>query len=274
MMSGVSSRARHVAPPTSDRLLPGRLDDLASRYAPAWPDGAGGAGGAAGRGLRLLRPFLALLVAATLVQSLLHVVDVTVFDLRVQRINADADLSLDGWMGTLTTGLTAWGALLLALLVPRARVALGVLAALTAYLSLDDMLSLHEAVAHALSHRQQYAHMGYDVWPLVYFPLMCGVGWLLLRTARSGDVRTGRLLVGGLACLAVAVGLEALAPALFAAGSGHGQPLYESEVVVEEALELLGWGSMAVAMSALALDVLLHGEGADRAAALVRSSVD
>ena len=245
----------------ADALLPGPLDALARRLAPAWRASGLDAGPAAGSGLRQLRPALWVLLAAAVVQSVLHVVDVAFLDLRVDRINADVDGSLDGWMGTLTTGLVAWGAFQLALVCPRVRRPLLVLAALCAFLSLDDMLALHEVVARLALRFQPYGHAGYDLWPAVYLPLLVVVGVLLLRTARTVEVRTGRLVVAGLAALAVAVLLETSAPVLFALGSDHGEPLYESEVTVEEALELLGWGAMAIGLAAAHVDVLLGRAG-------------
>jgi hypothetical protein len=239
------------------RLLPAAVDGLARRFAPAWPGDALHAGAATGQGLRLLRPVLWLLLAAAVAQSVLHVLDITVLNLDLPLLNADEDESLDGWLGTLATGLAAWAALLLALLTSRARAGLVVLAALCAYLSMDDMLQLHEIVAHLALRNPLYAHSGYDLWPVVYFPMLCVVGWLMLRTARSIDVRAGRLVVAGLAALAMAVVLEAIVPVIFALGSDHGQPLYETEVVIEEALELLGWGAMAVGLTAAVVDRLL-----------------
>ena len=46
------------------------------------------------------------------------------------------------------------------------------------------------------------------------------------------DPLNGLVLVGGLSCLVVAVGLEATAPVLFALGSDNGRWLYESEVTL------------------------------------------
>ncbi len=64
---------------------------------------------------------------------------------------------------------------------------------------------------------------------MVYFPLLCTVGWLVMRTARTVETGTGRFPAAGLSCLAAAVLLEASAPVWYALGSDHGQPLYESE---------------------------------------------
>jgi hypothetical protein len=238
------------------RILPSALDGLAARFAPAWPVRALDAGAATGRGLQLLRPLLWFLVAAAIAQSVLHIADLTVLDVDRGLFSADEDESVVGWLGTITTGLTAWAALLLVLLAPRARTGLLVLAALCGYLSLDDMLQLHEIVAHLALRNPLFAHSGYDLWTAVYLPMLCVLGWLMLRTARSIDVRAGRLVVVGLAALATAVVLEALVPVLFALGSDHGQPLYETEVVIEEALELLGWGLMAIGLTAAVLDLV------------------
>ena len=243
--------------PRSRRLLPAPLDRLAGAVAPPWRPGALSSGGLAGSGARLLRPALWLLVAAAAVQSLLHLVDLAVFDLRLDRINADKDASVAGWLGTVTTWSTALGALLLALLARAVRAPMLALAGLCGFLSLDDMVVLHEIVANVAQRFDAYGHDGYTFWPLVYFPLMCVVGWLLLRTARSVDVGTGRFLVAGLACLVSAVALEATAPVLYALGSDHGQPLYELEVTVEEALETLGWGAIALGLLSVTVDLLL-----------------
>lgn len=243
-------------------LLPRRVDPLARRFAPAWRDGRLDAADAAGAGVRLLRPALWLLAAAVVVQSVLHVVNVAVFDLSIDHINADFDISIDGWMGTLSTGLAAWAALQLALLSPSLRRPLIALALLCAYLSVDDMLALHEALAVALAAVfPMYERVGYTLWPTVYLPMLGLVGWLLLRTARSIDIKAGRLVVLGLCFLVVAVALEATAPVLYALGSGHGAPLYELEVTLEEALELSGWGCIALGLAAAVVDLLLARAG-------------
>lgn len=249
------------APPAVPPLLPPRLDRVARRVAPAWPSDELAGRGTAGTGRRLLRPLLVVLAVATVVQSGLHVVDVAVFDLRVDRWNADHDGSVAGWLGTVLTWSVAGAALLLAVLAPGVRTPMAVLSGLCAFLSLDDMLQLHEVVARVALRSDTFAHSGYTFWPLVYLPLLCVIGWLVLRSARSLDVPTGRHLVAGLACLAAAVLLEATAPVLYALGSDHGQPLYETEVTLEEALETFGWGLIAVGLVAAVVD-LLAGRGA------------
>jgi len=243
--------------PDGPPLLPMGLDGAARRLAPAWSSSGLAGPGTAGAGLRLLRPLLAVLAVATVVQSGLHVVDVALFDLRVDRWNADLDGSLAGWLGTVLTWSVAGAALLLAVLAPGVRAPLALLSGLCAFLSIDDMLQLHEVVARVALRFDTFGHSGYTLWPLVYLPLLCVIGWLLLRSARSVDVRTGRHLVAGLACLATAVLLEATAPALYALGSDHGQPLYELEVTLEEALETFGWGLIACGLLAAVVDLLL-----------------
>lgn len=255
--------------PAAPPLLPPPLDGVARRAAPAWSSSDLASPGTAGTGRRLLRPLLWVLAVATAVQSGLHVVDVVVFDLRIDRFNADHDGSLAGWLGTVLTWCVAGAALLLSVLAPGVRTPMAVLAGLCAFLSLDDMLQLHEVVARVALRFDTFGHSGYTLWPLVYLPLLCVIGWLLLRSARSMDVLTGRYLVAGLACLATAVLLEATAPVLYALGSDHGQPLYESEVTLEEALETFGWGLIAYGLMAAVVDLLLargaalaaHGPG-------------
>ena len=250
---------------TSSRLLPGPLDGLVARIAPAWSSHDLRAADAGGTGRRVLHPLLWLLVAAALAQSTLHVVDVAFFDLRLDRINADKDGSVAGWLGTVTTWSAACGALGLALLAPDARRPLLLLAGLCAFLSLDDMVVLHEIVANLALRFEAYGHDGYTLWPMVYFPLLCTVGWLVMRTARTVETGTGRFPAAGLSCLATAVVLEASAPIWYALGSDHGQPLYESEVTIEEALETLGWGLIAFGLVAAVVDLLV-ARGAAQAA--------
>ncbi len=125
-------------------------------------------------------------------------------------------------------------------------------------------MGLHELVGAAGSRLPGlWEHARYDVWPLVYLPVITATGWLLARTARLVDPRARNAVFAGLVCLVVAVGLESIAPVLFALGSGNGQPLYETEVVVEEALETLGWGSIALGLWAGVVDLL----GADASGA-------
>lgn len=237
--------------------LPARVDALVLRVAPAWRQQSPGS--AAGSGAQFLRPAAVLLAVAVLVQSVGHALDVGL-GLGISRINADDDNSVTGWLGTITTGLVAWGALHTALLRPRLRVPLGGLAAICAFLSLDDMLALHEIVARLALPWQPYAHAGYNLWPLVYLPLMTATAWLLARTARVLDSSARNSILAGLVCLVAAIALEFIAPLLFAVGSGHGQFLYESEVLLEEALETLGWGSIALGLWAGVVDVLLSPE--------------
>lgn len=255
-MVPVSNDRGLFAPP-----LPGVVDALLRRMAPPWPDQSPGS--AAGFGARFLRPLTVLLAVAVLGQSSGHALDVG-FGLGISRINADDDNSVAGWLGTTTTLLVAWGAVHTALLRPALRLPLGLLAALCASLSLDDMLALHEIVARLALPWQPYAHAGYNLWPLVYLPLMTATAWLLARTARALDPSARNAILGGLMCLVGAVALEFAAPLLYAVGSGHGQWLYESEVLVEEALETLGWGSIALGLWAGVLDVLLSPEMAPR----------
>lgn len=209
-----------------------------------------------------MRPAELLLVLAVIIQSAAHIVNVAFFDLAVMRLNADHDDSLVGWLGTITTFLVAWGALQLAVLRPLLRRPLSALAAICAFLSLDDMVAIHEIVARLALRFQPYEHAGYNLWPAVYLPLLVVTGWLLARTARVLDVSARNAILAGLVCLVAAVALEFSAPILYAAGSDHGLWLYEAEVIAEEALETLGWGYIALGVWAGALDFLLSPETA------------
>lgn len=246
-------------------LLPPAVDRLAARVAPAWR-GAPPLGSTAGAGRSLLRPLLAVLLAAVAVQSVLYLVNLTLLDLRIDRLHADKDSSLVGWTGTVLTWSAGLAAGLNALLSRGMRTPMIALAAACAFLSLDDMVQLHEFIAAILRSLGVPGHTG-RLWPFVYLPLLGAVFWVLLRTARSVDLRTGRALVAGLSCLATAVVLEAaVVPVLFQFGQGEDSGAYGVEVVVEEALETTGWGLIAFGLLATAVDALLH-RGAERVSA-------
>jgi hypothetical protein len=197
---------------------------------------------------------LTLLLSATAVVLLVvtHLVNRFALDNRVNAFDADADDSAWGWAGVVAESSTALLLGLLAVTSARRR-AVTFAAFAVAFLSLDDFLALHERVSRIGEHLP-FSHADRVVWPLVFLPLFAVVFVLLWRVA-EGEVNAVRAIVrGGLLALVLAVGLEMGSSLLFAEGEGHGSVPYESEVAVEEALELAGWTWIAGGMAATLLD--------------------
>jgi hypothetical protein len=193
---------------------------------------------------------LAGLAAAVLVVT--HLADLVLFDLDVGLFNADSDWSVWGWAGVVADFAPVVGAIQLAILVRSQRPWLIVLAVLTAFLSADDFLQLHELVSRLGSYLP-VPHASRLVWPLMFMPIMVVIAVVLWRLSYQPLVSVRDSIRGGLAALAVAIFLEMASPLLFAMGYDHRTWPYEIEVAVEEALELGGWMLIAGGLASMVL---------------------
>lgn len=192
--------------------------------------------------------FLAVLGFA--LQSVLHLVNLVWFDLTLNAINVDSDSSIFAWASTMATGAAAFAALLMAFVIRRKRYQLLLLAGLLAFLSLDDLVQIHEWVSSLAANVGLFRGAPRMFWVIAFAPLL-GVAFLLLwRASTLGPSRAGRILRGGLLMLGAAVALEFITPIIFALGYDHGDLPYEIEAVVEEGLELSGWILIAGALAA------------------------
>ncbi|HWH13910.1 MAG TPA: hypothetical protein VNT51_04135 [Miltoncostaeaceae bacterium] len=192
---------------------------------------------------------VAVVIAAA--QGFLHLLHIYVLDYAVPELNADADASIAGWIGTAGTGAAALAAGWLALTMTRRRAPLAVLAVVLAYLSVDDMLALHERITVSDGTVGPIEHAARLLWPLLYLPVLAlafVVMWFLVDNAPRSIMGTLR---AGLLMLVAAVLLEAASPLIFMAGFDHGYLVYESEVVLEEGLESAGWILVAGALVAV-----------------------
>jgi hypothetical protein len=191
---------------------------------------------------------LALTAVAVAGQTAVHLVNVAVFDLRYDDLNADQDGSVFAWASTAVTFAAASFAALLAGLRPaHARLLLGLAAALT-FLSVDDAVEIHERVSSLVTEVGPIEHFSRLFWPLVYMPLLALTYLGLLLVGEGMHPRPAKLLLSGLGLLAVAIALEMTSPALFAVGLDHGDIGYEIEAAAEEAAELGGWMLVTLAL--------------------------
>ncbi|HEU0129608.1 MAG TPA: hypothetical protein VFQ85_01275 [Mycobacteriales bacterium] len=198
----------------------------------------------------VVRVTLLLSVAGFALLAVTHLVDLLALDDRIHAFNADSDDSAWGWA---SVAVEAGAALLLGLLAATSarRRALTACALVVAFLSFDDFLAIHERVSR-LGEHLPVEHAERLVWPVVWLPVLAVAFVLLWRIAEGGGDAARALVRGGLLALVVAVFLEAASPVLFAAGEEHGSAGYETEVAVEEGLELAGWiwiaGGLAVTL--------------------------
>jgi hypothetical protein len=118
----------------------------------------------------------------------------------------------------------AWGALRR---IPEARGPLQALAPLLTFLAVDKALRLHDQVAH---------------WLVVYLPLLAGAFILLLEVARRTSLPAGRLIVAGVALLAVAFLIHQFGEDVLV--RLHESPtgwLYQVKGATKHGAELAGW---------------------------------
>jgi hypothetical protein len=183
-----------------------------------------------------------LLVSAVafVLLAVTHLVDILALAGRFRAFDADEDGGVWTWASVATQ---AAGAALLAMMAMSSarRRGYALCSLAVAFLSLDDALLIHERLM--LGGRFDFfPHAGRTIFPLLYLPLLVAVSVGLWRIAEAQDWGWTRVLVrGGLVALAVAIGLEAGSPLLFALGQGDNSVGYELEVAIEEGLEMMGW---------------------------------
>lgn len=211
------------------------------------------AGSDAGLDASLLGWAPAVALAILTVQTVGHVVDWLAFDLDVRLLDADYDLSVYAWFATVSIFLAAAGLFVLDRF-GRSRGLRRFLPAVLAFLSLDEMVGIHEHIGKAATWIGLSDDAGRAVWPLVYLPLIGGAALLLWRFAAATAEPGGRYIRTGLVLLGFAVLLEIGSTKL--ADGQHGRWAYELEVIVEQNAELVGWALIGLACAAAAARLL------------------
>jgi hypothetical protein len=204
---------------------------------------------------RLLDLGGALAVAAVVVQTVTHIVNFALFDLDVEQLDAGSDSSAWAWASSMAAFAAAFSALLLAAGGRDWRVRWLVLAGIVGFLSLDDLLQVHEYSGDFVEEFgiPEEWELRRAVWPAIFLPLLGTALLLMLQLARSAARRDGRFLRLGLAMLAAAVAIEALTPIFFWIDWEQETWPYELEQVVEEGAELAGWTLVAAGIAAAAV---------------------
>ena len=199
---------------------------------------------------RIVRGAAALAVAAAVVQAVVHLANLALFDLSVNLLNVDSDTSAFGWASVVTEGSTAAIVVLIAASMPRRRGRVLFLSGLLAFLSLDDAVEIHERLSAEAGRFLDFPHSSRLFWPMVYFPLLAATFMLLWSLVRHALPQAQRVVRLGLLLLVAAVALEAASP-LVMVGWDHGDVPYELQAVVEEGLELGGWVLIAAGVGTI-----------------------
>jgi hypothetical protein len=192
-------------------------------------------------------------VVVVVVQTIGHLVDWLATDLDIVLLNADSDQSIYPWIPVVAIFTGALALFLQNQITPVTGFRRW-LPFVLAYLSLDEMVALHERLTTILKRLHIAIAHAREIWPVLYLPLMAATAIALWRLARTMSPRARRFIQVGLVFLATAVVLEALSAKLV---DVH-PTAYQIEVIVEQDLELAGWTLIGTALLAFVVGNLLR----------------
>ena len=192
-----------------------------------------------------------LALAAVAVQTVAHLVNEFALDGEISNLDADAEFATFAWAGSVAIFAAGLAVTLLAT-VERAPRLFYLVGAVLAFLSLDEIVQIHERLALELTEGFELPdYVGVRLWLVLYGPLLLALALVLWRFA-AGLNNTGRqTLVQGLGLLVIAVGLEAVGlPTKWLDDRGVEWPDV-LRIAAEEAAELGGWILVATALLAV-----------------------
>ncbi len=171
-------------------------------------------------------------------------------------LNANLEGTVWTWASVVAAFGVALGAGLHALLMAPRRAEHVGLAGAAAFLSMDDLTGLHEAIAGLILTVAGLSETWDSViWPVVYLPVLGAVVLLIERLTRDAPARIRHSALAGLALLAFAVAIEAATAPWSGPQSGW---VHVVAGGLEEAAEQAGWILLAVAMLASVVGTLLR----------------
>jgi hypothetical protein len=201
---------------------------------------------------------LTIALAGTAAQTTVHLLNAAFLD--EQQLNANFEGNAFAWASTVATFTVAFLAFICATALTSARYPFIALGVLTAFLSMDDMVVIHERTGVVVSDALGLPVVFDSVlWPAVYLPILAAVFALLLVVSRPAPPRARGFFALGLALLGSALAAEI---ASFRWSTGDGT-LHVLEGAVEEAAELSGWIVIAAAMTVLTARILRTGTGSE-----------
>jgi hypothetical protein len=198
------------------------------------------------RRIRTIPKVWALVAGLAAAQCVLHLVNATVLGGGAFWLDADADGNAFTWASAGLTMAAGAAAALLGVARPTRSIPLVLTGVVLAFLAVDDLLAIHEEIGfHATAAAGLPGEAVRIVWPIVYLPLLVFAAVVLWRTSRRSA--EGPLVTIGLALLATAI-LAEVGSSVIAEWLSKGSILYAIEVAIEEAVELAGWATIAIAL--------------------------
>jgi hypothetical protein len=206
---------------------------------------------------RLLTFGLRFATAAAVLQTAVHLLNALTLEKRALNVNFEDNPF--AWASTVATFSVAFVATVRAAGLRNGRVRYVLLASVAAFISLDDMVAIHEDVGTAAADLfglpQSYDSV---LWPAVYFPLLALGLFLLFSLAREAPERPRRFIYAGLALLAAALAAEVLSGPWT---GGEEEWPHILEGAFEEAAELAAWILVASALTVMTLRDFLRESG-------------
>lgn len=204
---------------------------------------------------------IALALVAGAVQSVAHLTNELVLDGRVYHFNADGEGTAFAWAASVAIFAGGFAALIGTLaLTGRARRRALALGAVLVFLSLDEIVQIHERLGTAVGKDLLGLPGWADVrlWLVIYLPLLLATLVLLLRVSQDADEWSRRSVRGGVGLLVAAIGIEALG-LLTKWLEERGTDLPDVlRITVEEATELAGWILIATGLTGAMVAALLR----------------
>jgi hypothetical protein len=191
---------------------------------------------------RILRGTLVFACVAVVLKSISQLANGLLFDNHYYQLSADVDGNTWSWASATPTFTVGLMALFLAFLdTGRARRFYG-LALVTAYLSLDDAIGIHDRLAGKIT---TWLGISYDdavvAWVVFLGPLLLLTFAVVWGAVREAQPRARVVARAGLALLVFAVFAEAVGTLLNHVGYDHDAWPYDLEVTFEEGAELAAW---------------------------------
>jgi len=207
---------------------------------------------------RILGWGLTVAVAGSAAQTAIHLLNAAFLD--EQQFNVNFEGNPFAWASTVVTFAVAFLAFVCAAALVSGRRWFLVLGALTAFLSLDDMVVIHERAGVVFADALGLSVVFDSVlWPAVYLPILAAVFTLLIVVTRRAPPRARRFVALGLALLASALVAEMSS----FSWSTDNSTLHVLEGAVEEAAELAGWIVIAAGMTVVTARLLRSGTGSE-----------
>jgi uncharacterized membrane protein len=200
---------------------------------------------------RWLRFGLTTALVAAVILLLVHYANFILLDPPLGVLDANSERTVWTWASALATGTIAVACLLGVCVEPTRWGLFLPLSAVCAFLSLDDMIGVHERVSELIYQALEIPETWDSViWPVLYLPLLAVAFVGLIRISSSSPPQIRASIRLGLVALVLAVIVEVVS----APWSTDNNPVHIVEGGIEEALELVGWtlaatGTLAAVLS-------------------------